>query len=189
MAVLLLLTEGCSAGAPAPPPMMADCVTGQCVTTIPAQTAGSAMPPSIGTPSPASSPVTTALSSTPVAFRSDAAALGPVVWARAVDDETRAPRDQETLFATDTPTIYATVAVERIAAGTTVEAEWSYNRTRLESLDQAIVVERADTGVWLEFHLALTQGGTWPTGTYDVSVAVNGTPAVAGSVEVGQAPP
>jgi len=107
-----------------------------------------------------------------------------VVWATAVDDETRAPLDQVTSFVANAPTIYATVAVEHIAAGTTVQAQWSYNRTRLETLDQVIVAERSDSEVWLEFHLSLSEGETWPAGTYELSLAVNGEPAVRSNVEV-----
>lgn len=187
--VLVLLTGGCGVGAPAPPPTVAECIAGACVTTNPAQSAGTELPPPVGTPTPASSPVATAANATPVAFRSEAAVLGSVVWATGVDDVTRAPRDQVTSFATEASTIFATVPVEHIAAGTTIQAQWTYNRTRLESFDQAIVAERGDTGIWLEFHLALAPGETWPSGTYELSVSINGEPAVTGSVAVDETPP
>lgn len=184
MAGVLLLTAGCGAASPARQPSVADCDTNSCVTTTPAQATDPVLATPVATPDAVASPVGPASSSTPVAFHSVGATLGPVVWATAVDDETRAPRDQVTSFTADASTIYATVAVEQIAAGTTVQAQWSYNRTRLESLDQVIVAERADSGVWLEFHLSLSQGESWPTGTYELSLAVNGEPAVRSSVEV-----
>lgn len=187
-AVLLAVTMGCGTGAPAPPPTIVGCADSQCVTTTSMGTIESVSPP-LATASLASSPVATLLGATPVVFRSEAAVLGPVVWATAVDDETRAPADQVARFAANTPTIYATIPVERIAAGTTVQAQWSYNRTRLESFDQTIVAERSDAGVWLEFHLGLRDGEVWPSGTYEVNIAVNGVPALAGRVEVGEISP
>ena len=188
MAGGLLLTAGCGAAAPALQPSVVDCDINPCVATTPTQATVLAPATPIATPEPASSPIGPESSSTPVAFRSEAATLGPVVWATSVDDETRAPRDQVTSFAADAPTIYATVAVGHIAAGTTVQAQWSYNRTKLETLDQVILAERSDNEVWLEFHLALSQGETWPAGTYELSLAVNGEPAVTSSVEVDGSP-
>jgi hypothetical protein len=106
-----------------------------------------------------------------------------------IDPETHEPRQRVESFPSDTPVIYAVLSVDHIAAGTTVQAQWSYNRTRLDTFDQTMVVESASTNTWLEFHLALTLPGTWPPGQYDLSILVNGEPAVTSGVEVVSADP
>lgn len=132
------------------------------------------------------SPATTVASprSTPVAFSATGATLGPVVWASEIDPETRAPRIQASSFLNSVHVIYATVAVERVHAGTEFGAEWTYNRTPLEAFDNVIVADANVETVWIEFHLALTQPGVWPSGTYEVAISVNGQPAVSGQIEV-----
>lgn len=123
----------------------------------------------------------------PIAFESPAAAIGPLVWAAEIDPDTHAPLRQVTSFVGDAPFIYATVAVQRVAAGTTIDAQWTYNRTRLEGLDAAIVIDAPSADTWIEFHLSRPSPGTWPSGIYEVAIQVNGQPAVTGSVEINDA--
>lgn len=198
VAPLLLLTTSCGPVDEAARPTLTDCRGGDCATPTPAMTrdavnrspAPSATPaatliagatPSgpLETPPAAAPPV-----SSPIAFQTEGVSLGPVLWATAIDPETRAPRTFVSSIAADTRTIYAVVAVKRITAGTAMSAQWSYNRTRLESFDRVVVAGSTQEETWIEFHLALTQPGTWPLGTYDVSIAVNGDPALTSSVEV-----
>lgn len=119
-----------------------------------------------------------------MAFDSAAATLGPVVWATEIDPTTSAPRTPVESFVTETPTLYATVAVERVHAGTEFGVEWTYNDTRLETLDDVVIAETNSENVWIEFHLTLERPGVWPSGTYEIAISVNGQPAVSGQVEV-----
>lgn len=157
---------GCPTGTPAPMP----------AATIAAPPHG---PPDETTPPGAATPL-----SSPVAFASAGAALGPVIWTSEIDPETRAPRHRATSLTTDVRAIYATVAVARVRAGTEFGAEWSYNRTRLEAFDATIVADSVGEHLWIEFHLALTRPDVWPNGTYEIAISVNGQPAVTGEIEV-----
>lgn len=148
-------------------------------------------PPALNTPpAPPASPIAADTSQTgpgvedQLAYRSEPAALGQVEWATAIDPETHQPRQPVESFSPDAPVIYGVIAVDRIAAGTTVQAKWTYNRTRLDTFDQSLVMESDRTNTWLEFHLALAQPGAWPSGQYDLNILVNGEPAVSGSVNV-----
>lgn len=189
---LLLILAGCGSGASDTDTTVSGCADSQCLTPTPdpnsaateqstPQLATLLTPSPVAVSSPGPDEPTTG---DQLAYRSEPAALGPVEWATEIDPETHEPRQRVETFPTDAPVIYAVLAVDHIVAGTTVEARWSYNRTRLEAFDQSMVVESASTDTWLEFHLALTQPGTWPSGQYDLSVLVNGEPAVTGSVEV-----
>lgn len=122
--------------------------------------------------------------STPVAFSSTEATLGPVVWAAEIDPETRAPRALASSFFNSVQVMYATVAVEHVHTGTEFGAKWTYNRTPLQGLEEVIVADATGENIWIEFHLALTQPGVWPSGTYEVAISVNGQPAVSGQIEV-----
>jgi hypothetical protein len=128
---------------------------------------------------PASPPI-----ATPVAYQSDAVTFGPIIWATAIDPETRAPREPATVIPPTASTIYATVAARQLTAGTMLTAQWSYNRTRLETFDQVLVSDETATDIWIEFHLVLTQPEAWPEGTYAISILVDDQPALTGNVEV-----
>ncbi|NLG56650.1 MAG: hypothetical protein GX542_13560 [Rhodococcus sp.] len=193
---LLLVLTACGGGSAQGEATVPPCADSQCLTPTPEPgVEGGAAPTPSATPA-ISSPVAatpgttesalaeaTAPADQPV-FQSDLAVLGPVQWATEIDPTTHAPRQQVDSFPTDAPVIYAVLAVDHLAAGTTIQAQWTYNRTRLESFDQSMVVESEVRNTWLEFHLALTQPGAWPRGQYDLAVLVNGDPAVTGSVNV-----
>ncbi len=178
---------------------MPACADSQCLTPTPEPGGATSSPkpsatPPVLSPVAASSPAAGGATADEVpagdqlAFQSESAGLGPVEWAAEIDPETHEPRQRVESFPTDAPVIYAVVAVDHIAAGTTLQATWTYNRTPLETLDQSMVVDTASSNTWLEFHLALTQPGTWPAGEYELSILVNGEPAVSGSVRVASGP-
>ena len=118
----------------------------------------------------------------------DAAQLGTIVWARAVDPTTNAPIEPVEAFTTDAPTIQAVVPVARIAAGTTVTATWTYNRTPILGVDSAVVASAETRDIWIAFHLTLAAGERWPDGTYAIVLSVNGMKVADGTVRVDEAP-
>lgn len=194
---LLIALTGCGGGSTESEATVPPCTDSQCLTPTPdpgnATTEPMPAPPVLSsTPSPVAAATsgtgTPDPNATPpgnqLAFQSELAGLGPVEWATEIDPETHEPRQRVESFATDAPVIYAVLAVDHVTAGTTIQAEWTYNRTSLESFDQVVVVESPASNTWLEFHLALTQPGAWPSGQYEITILVNGTPAVTGSVEV-----
>lgn len=141
-------------------------------------------PTTIAAPSPAA-----VAAGTPVVAASPAgttaAGLGAVVWTAAVDPATKAPLEPVTRFAADAPALYAALPVARIAAGTTLTAAWTYNRTPVEGVAGTVTATAAAEETWVEFHLTLVAGQTWPEGTYEIEVAVDGLAAQAAAVEVG----
>lgn len=88
-------------------------------------------------------------------------------------------------FAEDAPVLYATLPVPRIEAGATVQATWAYNGTAIEGQGATVTAPARTGGVWLAFSLTRAGGEPWPDGTYAVTVAVDGTPAIRSEVEVG----
>ena len=122
----LLLSTGC--GQAAPPSSLAGCPAGTCVTSTPPvtvvapTTSPQAEPGLSATPRPAlvadapvasPPPVATESAATPVAFQSESVALGPIIWATAIDPETRSPQGTASVIPSDATTIYATIAVFR----------------------------------------------------------------------------
>lgn len=202
---LLVVLTACGGGSAEGEATVPPCTDSQCLTptpepgvegggsreSLPTPSATPLMPSPVPDATPgvsASSPAGATTQSDQLEFRSDAASLGPVQWATEIDPTTHEPRQRVESFATDAPIIYGVLAVDHLAAGTTIQAQWTYNRTRLDSFDQSMVVESEIRDTWLEFHLALTQPGTWPRGQYDLTVLVNGERAVTGSVEVTAGP-
>jgi len=118
----------------------------------------------------------------------DAAGLGAVVWATAVDPGTKAPLAPVTRFAPDAPALYAALPVARVAAGATLTAAWTYNRTPIEGVAGTVTAAAAAERTWVEFHLTLAAGETWPEGTYGIAVAVDGQAAQTAEIGVGSAP-
>jgi hypothetical protein len=111
--------------------------------------------------------------------------IGAVVWAAEVAPGTNEPLDRVERFSADALTIYAVVPVSRIAAGSVLRASWTYNGVPLEGLEQEITFDAApDATTWVEFHLSLPTGETWPLGTYEVALKVDGQDVRTASVEV-----
>jgi hypothetical protein len=117
-------------------------------------------------------------------FRSDAAELGPIVWATEIDPATNAPRQPAAEAPTDAPVLYATLPAAWLRRGTTVTAAWSYNGTPLAGFVSTTSADRDQRGVWIEFHIARRGEAPWPEGTYAVEVLVDGTPAQRAAIIV-----
>jgi hypothetical protein len=124
------------------------------------------------------------IDATASAFRSDAAEIGEIVWTAAIDPETKAPLEPVSTFSIETPTLYAVFPVARIRQETTITASWTYNDTTMPTLDSTIAVPSDAEAIWIEFHLTLTAGATWPPGAYEIAIAINGEPATRAMVEV-----
>jgi len=123
------------------------------------------------------------------------AVLGQVIWATAIDPSTKEPRQRVTAFPATAQTIYATLPVISIKRGTTLSASWSYNNTALPGLASSVTATADAENVWVEFHLTLKPGvpatpplkpGTWPAGTYQITVSINGKIARTAQVMVGE---
>ena len=120
---------------------------------------------------PALSPTTTTM----VAEAEPAATPAPVtfgqiVWAGAIDPVTSAPVGASTSFAPDAVAIYAVAPVKNVTPGLTVSAEWSFNGVTLSGVASTVVATNVVADGWIEFHLTLPPGQTWPVGTYGVVV-------------------
>ena len=96
--------------------------------------------------------------------------FGPIVWAGAIDPVTSAPVGASTSFPPDAVAIYAVAPVKNVTPGLTVSAEWSFNGVTLSGVASTVVATQAVADGWIEFHLTLTAGQTWPAGTYRVVV-------------------
>lgn len=180
--ILAACGSGDDASSPTPPPTLT-------AATAPAGVPPIAASPALATPTlPAGPPVvpTPGRSSTP--FRSDAASVGPVVWATGVDPATKAPTNPVTTFAADAPAIYATLPVDRLTAGTTLGASWRYNGTPLESFLSMVTAETDLADIWAEFHITRSNAEPWPPGVYEITITVNGEGAQTATVAVGTDP-
>ena len=136
---------------------------------------------------PIASPVATPVPATPAAgFRSAGVATGAVVWTAGTDPETGAPRQPVAWFAPDAPAIVAAVAIERAPAGTRFSAEWRYNDAPMASLASAVTVDGDGAARWVSFAIDLPDGEPWPTGVYEVAIAVDDRPALRATVEVSE---
>lgn len=161
-----------------------------------APTATAPRPPSSPTVHPAATRASVASPvASPGTVRVGTAEIGAVVWATAVDPATKAPRQRVAAFPADARTIYATLPIVRITRGTTLAASWSYNDTPIPQLNSAVTAPADAENIWVEFHLTLKPGvaatpplrpGTWPAGTYRVTISVNGTVAERAEVAVGK---
>ena len=182
IAGLTLMLTACGSGDAEPAPTTPPTLT---VATAPAAGPNSIATPALATPTlPAGPPVvpTPGRSSTP--FRSDAASVGPVVWATGVDPATKAPTNRVSIFAADAPAIYATLAVDRLTAGTTLRASWRYNGTPLDSFLSTVTAETDLADVWAEFHITRSDAEPWPPGVYEITITVDGDGAQTATVAV-----
>ena len=154
--------------------------------------AAASPPPNPATPTPvrpAGPPVAPSPGTgTTAPFRSEAAEVGPVVWATSIDPNTKAPLQRVTAFPVDARAIYATLPVPRVAAGTTFGASWSYNGTPLDGFRSTLTAPEDRRDAWIEFHIELTGSDPLPDGTYAIEVTVNGQTAQTAAVAVGTPP-
>jgi hypothetical protein len=119
------------------------------------------------TPTAASETTPTASMPTPTPAP---AVLGEIVWAKSVDPVSFAPVEKTLSFLTDAPAIYAVVPVQSVGPGLTLTADWTYNDTVLTGVSSIVTASQPLANGWVEFHLSLAPGQTWPAGTYAISV-------------------
>ena len=108
--------------------------------------------------------------------------LGAVVFAADIDAATGGPAVPATTLGRATPTIHAFVQTGALPAGTTIRADWSINGVGVPTLMQEITVGSERPAGWIEVHLTLSDGQPWPSGTLGVTITVDGTATVSGSV-------
>ena len=143
----------------------------------------------------ASTPTTVASASSPAAAAAGSAndidrptlvpEIGAVVWATEIAPDTNEPLEGVERFPADASTIYAVVPVSRIAAGSVLSATWTYNGVPLEGLDREVVFDASPGATtWVEFHLGLPAGETWPLGAYEIAISVDGQELRSAMVEV-----
>jgi hypothetical protein len=169
---LLTLLGGCGPAVP----------DGAAPTACPAAGCPAATP--IATPTVAPPPTATAVPTPTPAFSSERAVLDDVTWTTAVEPETNAPVAPVDVFTVADRMLYAAVRADRIAAGTRIGADWAYNDTSLDGFAQEIVIERDTSNAWIAFHLELTGAEVWPNGRYQITITVDGTPALTSVVNV-----
>jgi hypothetical protein len=107
-----------------------------------------------------------------------------VVWATSVDATTQAPSAIVTSFGPDAITIYACVPVNNLVRGTNIEASWTYNGTSLDAFATQLTLPDDVPRRWIAFHMSRDSNGTWPAGTYAISIAINGDVLQSASVEM-----
>ena len=121
----------------------------------------------------------------PAGFRDAAAEIGPVIWTTGVDPTTKAPTTEVRSFTTETRAMYATAQIRRVQKGTVIAAAWSYNGTQIKELGRSMTPANGQRNVWIEFHLDLGDGRSWPAGTYAITLTIDGRVAERGAVVVG----
>jgi hypothetical protein len=85
-----------------------------------------------------------------------------------------APATPVEQFTSTANTLYAVVRVANLPAGAVLTAGWAYNDTSLDTATQAVTPPNAYEGGYVEFHLTRSGQQPWPTGTYSVSVSLDG---------------
>jgi hypothetical protein len=133
---------------------------------------------------PVIAPTATIGPSTPGNFASSFGELGRIVWAKGVDDKTKAPIDQVGSYEHDAPAIYAVLPVARLSPNAQITADWDYNGTPMSKLTTTVNGSDLPDGGWIEFHILRSSNLFWPVGTYHVRVSVNGQMAQEASVTV-----
>lgn len=124
----------------------------------------------------ASSPTIPPLTGPPV--------VGEPVWSRSIDPQTNEPAEAVESFADTDRVLYLSVPIERLPAGTEIDALWSYNDTQLEGSTVQLIADRDQTGGWIEVHLERTSEEPWPDGTYRVQLQYQSTPIANSEVEI-----
>lgn len=133
-------------------------------------------------PTPTAIPPTAPPTPTPTAVALPA--LGEVTWAKAIDPQTGAPTETATSFLTTDKTIYAVMHAPDLPKGATLSATWTFNGAPIEVPPQTVTISREERRSWVEFHLAWTGSGTWPDGTLQIAISVDGQPAQTASVAI-----
>lgn len=112
------------------------------------------------------------------------AELGQIVWATAIDEATKAPRDQVSTFPRDAAAIYAVIPVTRVITNTQITAEWDYDGVPMPELTTTVSAPDLPNGGWIEFHIARSTNLFWPAGTYRIRILVEGQRAQESTITV-----
>ena len=115
------------------------------------------------------------------------AAFGKIEWATAIDPKTLAPAGNVSSFSNDAAVIYAVLAIQGVTPGLTLSANWEYNNIQLEGVGSTVTATQSMASGWIEFHLILAGGQTWPIGTYAISVSQPGADSVRAEVKITRA--
>jgi len=107
-----------------------------------------------------------------------------VAWAAEVDPATGGPAAPVDTLPADAPRLVAAIRVREGRAPGRVTAAWVYNNTPMPAFDAALDVPAGDGLTWAAFTLAMPEGRTWPTGTYEISLSLDGAPPVTGRIDV-----
>jgi hypothetical protein len=134
-------------------------------------------------PTPTAAPQNTPTPSIPTATPAPAV-LGKIVWATSIDPVTFAPVDKTASFLTNAPVIYAVIPVQAATPGLILTANWIYNDTTLTGVSSTATASQSIANGWVEFHLTLASGHTWPDGTYAVTVRQSNGSQVSAKVSV-----
>lgn len=148
---------------------------------------GSSQPTPTAAPTETAVPTTGMGTGTPIATTPPQAAFGEIVWATSIDPQSKAPIDRVDRVPSDVSTIYAVIPIARVAPGTELTAEWTYNDTPIEGVGSSVVTSQLpDSLTWAEFHLERSDGESWPKGSYSVAIRQNGQIVAEGTVAVGE---
>jgi hypothetical protein len=137
--------------------------------------------------SPELSPTSTPLPATPAPAEpvsTPGAPVGAIVWTTAADPETSAPVDSIDAFPDDAPQIVAATTLDAVPAGAQIVATWTYNDTSLDAFTTTLSPPESAQGHWVAFRLERAEDALWPSGTYQVTIAVNGELVESAAVEV-----
>lgn len=115
------------------------------------------------------------------------AKIGDIVWASKIDPATHAPVTKAAGFRPSSAEILAAVPVQNVTPGVAISASWTYNDAALKGMESTIVATQPMTNGWIEFHLTLAAGQSWPKGTYQVSITEPNVAPVTSTIDVTKA--
>lgn len=114
-------------------------------------------------------------------------AIGEIVWAAANDPVTNAPTETVATYTIEALRITASVPLDALPTGSTIEARWEYNDTSLDAFTSQIVTSAPASRRWVSFHLDRDPETLWPTGVYDVTISLNGAVVQRAAIEIARA--
>jgi len=100
--------------------------------------------------------------------------LGEVVMARGIGANNE-PISVTSTFSSSEDVIYVVAKANRIDAGTSMYARWSYEGEPFEDTP-VITADRTYTNTYVEFHIEPKSIGVLKRGNYTVKIYVNGNP-------------
>lgn len=110
--------------------------------------------------------------------------LGDPVWSTAIDPQTSEPIDPVNAFSDTDSVLYLVFPVERWPQGTAIDAQWYFNDTAIEGMNDRLQSDSDRTGGWLEFHLIRASESVWPDGTFRAELTYDGTPIANPEINV-----